>query len=209
MKQFENMRLSFGFLVLAGMPPYLVYDVHRLAQGESTFYHWFNLVLAAGTCMRTPTVPGTQAPKRMPSASPTSSRQSVHGYPRCFESLLLAGDYEHLFAEDSLYQRNFQIGLDEEAPLGETTPESVGQKTGLEGLYLKARCYERFAHAFVAKRDLMVEKVPIMHREVLDVRPHHYQLAARGKYPVDRVQRIDDPLAIGQVLEKVRREKRR
>jgi lipopolysaccharide/colanic/teichoic acid biosynthesis glycosyltransferase len=48
MKRFETFGLSFGFLILAGTPPYLVYDVHRLTQGNSTFFHWFNLILAVG-----------------------------------------------------------------------------------------------------------------------------------------------------------------
>ncbi len=48
MKQLQNIRLSFGFLVLAGTPTYLVYDVHRLAHGDSTFSQWLNLALAAG-----------------------------------------------------------------------------------------------------------------------------------------------------------------
>ena len=53
MKRLHNIRLSFGFLILASTPPYLVYDVHQLARGESlfpqsAFSHWFNVALAAG-----------------------------------------------------------------------------------------------------------------------------------------------------------------
>lgn len=46
MKMLQNIRLSFGFLILAGSPPYLAYDVHRMTQGEADLFHWFNLALA-------------------------------------------------------------------------------------------------------------------------------------------------------------------
>jgi lipopolysaccharide/colanic/teichoic acid biosynthesis glycosyltransferase len=49
MQHRKNTRLGLGFLVLLGTPPYLVYDVHRIiGQEGSTFFQWFNLVVAGG-----------------------------------------------------------------------------------------------------------------------------------------------------------------
>jgi lipopolysaccharide/colanic/teichoic acid biosynthesis glycosyltransferase len=53
MRNLETFRLSFGFLVLAGTPPYLVYDVHRLTHGNATLFHWFNLIVAVGAMVST------------------------------------------------------------------------------------------------------------------------------------------------------------
>ena len=53
MKQIKTFSLSFGFLILAGTPPYLVYDVHRLTQGNASVFQWFNLILMFGAIVST------------------------------------------------------------------------------------------------------------------------------------------------------------
>jgi len=47
---FKNIRLGIGFIVLAGTPPFLVYDFQQIAGGREGFLSWVTLILWFFVC---------------------------------------------------------------------------------------------------------------------------------------------------------------
>ena len=47
---FKNIRLGIGFIVLAGTPPFLVYDFQQMAGGRESFLSWVTLILWFFVC---------------------------------------------------------------------------------------------------------------------------------------------------------------
>lgn len=46
MEPIKQIRLGIGFVAMMSAPPYLIYDFHKIANGQASAFHWLMLVLA-------------------------------------------------------------------------------------------------------------------------------------------------------------------